>query len=139
MQSGNKWMGASLVATLVLGAGAGVLVDRLVLLPGTSSRAAADAGTNRDDHDQRRRRFRDRLHQELHLSVEQQGKLDEVLNANHDIAERFWDDSRRQYEDLRLTFRQDIRALLTDEQRARFDEMVAAIDERRARERRDSR
>jgi Spy/CpxP family protein refolding chaperone len=127
-------MGATLIATLVLGIGAGVLMDRLVLLPGTAVPAEADAGAQRSDHDQRRQRFRDRLRDELHLTPEQQTKLAEVLDKNHDVAERFWQDSRRQYEDLRKTFRQDIRALLTDEQRARFDEMVAAYDERRARE-----
>lgn len=132
-------MGATLVATLVLGIGAGVLVDRLLILPGTAARAEADAGAQRSDHDQRRQRFRDRLRDELHLTAEQQSKLAEVLDANHDVAERFWEDSRRQYEDLRKSFRQDIRALLTEEQRVRFDEMVAAYDARRAREHHDDR
>lgn len=123
----RKWIGASLVAALLLGVGLGVIVDRFVIIPSI----AGDASAPQDRHEDRRRKFRDRLRSELELSPEQQARLDEVLDRNHDTAERFWSESRQRFDELRVTFRSDIRELLTEEQSAKFDRMLAEHDERR--------
>jgi hypothetical protein len=126
----NRWKTVTLGAMLVLGLGAGVLVDRFLLLPSV----AGDVDRGHERHEDRRKRFRDRLKQELDLSPEQEARLDEVLTRNHETAERFWSESRREFDELRKAFRQDIRELLNDEQQAAFARMLAEYDERRRRD-----
>jgi hypothetical protein len=123
----RKWIGATLFAALLLGVGVGVLLDRFVLLPSV----AGDVSPRRGRHEDHGRKFRARLHEELALSAEQQARLDEVLGRNHEIAERFWKESRERFDDLRVTFRADIRELLTAEQVVKFDRLLAEHDEKR--------
>jgi len=136
----TKWVGITLAAVLVLGIGAGVLVDRFLLLATVESAISPDA--NREErHDDRAKRFRARLQEELDLTDEQKGRLDEVLARNHETAEQFWRDSRTRFDELRMTFREDIRSLLSPDQKVKFDELLAKHDkERQARpESRDDR
>jgi Spy/CpxP family protein refolding chaperone len=123
----NRWKNLTLAAILVLGVGAGILVDRFVLLPSVTG----DAVRPRPTHEERGRRFRDRLKQELDLTAEQEARLEEVLTRNHETAERFWSDSRAQFDELRKAFRQDIREVLTEAQQVTFDRMLAEYDEKR--------
>lgn len=130
MDSKTKWVGITLAAVLVLGIGAGILVDRFLLLAKVES--ATNVDSDRDEHhDDHAKRFRTRLQQELDLTDEQRARLDQVLENNHETAERFWEDSRARFEELRMSFRQDIRSLLNPEQRVKFDAMLAKHDKER--------
>jgi Spy/CpxP family protein refolding chaperone len=126
----TKWVGMTLAAVLLLGIGAGVLVDRFLLLATVESATNLDANRegSRDDHV---KRFRARLQEELDLTEEQKGRLDQVLEKNHETAERFWQDSRVRFDELRMTFREDIRSLLSADQKVKFDEMLAKYDKER--------
>lgn len=132
---GNKWMWVTLLATLSIGVAAGVLLDRLVLVPTVSSsdRNARD----RDRHDNHGERLAERLRRELDLSQEQAATLQGVIEGNHEKAHQFWRESRAEFDDLRQQFRDDIRQHLTDEQRVRYDRLLAEIDARRESERRE--
>lgn len=130
----RKWMGVTLVATLLIGVGAGILVDRFLL--GTTA-FGADVESRRGRHEDHTRRMVERLESRLDLSEDQVAQLAEVMGKHHDTARRFWADSRAEFEQLRQQFRRDIRGLLTDEQQVRFDEMVQEYEQKRKNRDRD--
>ncbi|MGH9461685.1 MAG: hypothetical protein ACRD1X_10745 [Vicinamibacteria bacterium] len=119
----RKWIWASLLSTLIVGMGMGVAMDRLVL----------DRDARGGDRRGRVSGLAERLNNELRLTPEQQTKVEAALTANQERAREFWRESQTAYETLRNEFRQDIRTLLTPEQRARFDEMIRRGDDRRRR------
>ena len=127
--SAKKWMGVTLLATLVLGMGAGILIDRFVLASTLHSRDVDRRGGG--DHRDRGRRMVERLRSGLDLTDDQAARLEEVMNENHETAHEFWKNSRQEYEALRKQFRADIRELLTDDQQVKFDAMVAEYDAKR--------
>lgn len=126
----TKWMWVTLASVLLLGVGAGVLLDRFVLMSTALSSSAAER-ERPERHRDRGGRFLARLTEDLNLSSEQRAALEGVLSRNHERAHEFWQQSRREFDELRRTFRADIRALLTPEQKPRFDEMLAEYDARR--------
>ncbi len=115
----RKWMWVVLGLTLLSGVGLGVALDRLVLDPAMESRGQSH------DRGEHRMRYVQRLERELGLSPEQKVQLEEALEAHGDKARECRDDARSEYAKLRERFRDDVRALLTPEQRDRFDEMLA--------------
>lgn len=136
MSAARRWMWATLLVTLVTGAGLGVLVDRLVLLPTVHS-SARDGSDRRGEHREHGRRLMETLRAELELSEDQAAALEEVMSANHETARSFWRESRREFDTLRQRFRSDIRALLTEEQNERFDRLLAERDARHQERERD--
>jgi Spy/CpxP family protein refolding chaperone len=130
MESKKKWVGITLAAVLLLGIGVGVLVDRFLLLATVESATNVDSGSE-GNHEDHAKRFRARLQQELDLTGGQTAQLDQVLEKNHETAARFWQDSRTRFDELRMSFREDIRSLLNPEQRVKFDEMLAKHDKER--------
>lgn len=128
MRPANRWMWATLAATLALGVGLGIFVDRVVLERAVHSDSVDVSPRRHDDHV---RPFREHLQQVLDLSPEQREALEVVLAKNHEIAREFWEASRRDFDTLRQQFRRDIRAVLTEEQTVRFDRMLAERDARR--------
>lgn len=128
MTSAKKWMGVTLVTTLVIGMGAGILLDRLVLVPTVDSRTSDSERSGERRHRDRGHRMGERLHSRLGLTDEQVARLEEVMSENHETARQFWRNSREEFETLRQQFRADIRELLTEEQRVAFDEMVAEYE-----------
>ena len=148
MASAKKWMGVTLVATLVIGMGAGVLVDRFLLastltgLTGSTvhSRARGVDRSRGGEHSERGRHMVERLRSGLDLTDDQAARLEEVMNRNHETAHQYWKNSRQEYETIRQQFRADIRELLNEEQQGKFDEMVAEYEAkgRRDREKRRS-
>jgi len=119
----GKWMWASLCLTLIVGMGAGVAVDRLLL----------DRDGRDGDRRERGDRLVTRLTRELQLTSEQQAAVEAALVSNRERARQFWDESQTAFETLRKEFRQEIRALLNPEQQERFDDMEQREDERRGR------
>jgi Spy/CpxP family protein refolding chaperone len=111
------WMVLGL--TLLSGVGLGVALDRLVLDPAMESRGQSH------DRDEHRRRYVLRLERALDLSPEQKAGLEEALEAHGKKARECREDARSEYAKLGERFREDVRALLTPEQRDRFDEMLA--------------
>ena len=127
----RKWMWVTLLLTLVLGISLGILLDRFVLNTGEN-----DSGSN---HDRRSRseRFIERLDNELNLSPEQKASLENVLDANREKADAFWEETRNSYAELRKEFREDIRALFAPEQQKLYDEMLAVEDAKRKKHRQE--
>ncbi len=76
------------------------------------------------------------LTHELDLTAEQQQQLGVILDETASNYESIRDRVRPEYDQVRQTSRDKIRAILTLEQKARFEELVRQMDEERARRRR---
>ena len=123
----RKWMSVTLLATLFIGVGAGILVDRFLLGPtafGADFERRSGRGGDHRDHGRH-------MVKRLDLKSDQVAELEAVVNRHHETARAFWKDSRSQFETLRVQIRRDIRELLTEEQKVEFDTMVAEYESTR--------
>lgn len=105
------------ISMVVVGAVLGIVADRVVL----RERLAREW---RDP-----RSMRDRLAEELQLDAAQRAKFDTILDARNRRYDSLMAPVRPVLDSVGTAARQEIQALLTPEQRTRYDEM------RRARER----
>ena len=79
----------------------------------------------------------DWLNRELKLTPDQQKQLEAILDETAGGYRAIRERVGPEYEQVRQAGREKIRAILTPEQRAKFEELVRAIDEERARHRRE--
>ena len=77
------------------------------------------------------------LTHELNLSAEQQQQLGPILDETAANYEAIRERVRPEYDQVRQQSREKIRAILTPEQKARFEELVRQMDEERGRRRRE--
>ncbi|MGH9814256.1 MAG: hypothetical protein ACRD4T_14080, partial [Candidatus Acidiferrales bacterium] len=77
------------------------------------------------------------LTNELKLSAEQQQQLGPILDETATSYEAIRERVRPEYDQVRQQSRDRIRAILTPEQKARFEELVQQMDEERARRHRE--
>jgi len=146
-------MWSSLSLALVVGVCLGVIADR-VLLDGRPVFADAESAPRKapplwficdergalDIEDEPgylySERFRARLleglAEELGLDAEQYQEVEAFLEERRHGAHEFWESSRHAYCDMRDGFRHDLRALLDDAQKVRFDALNAEIDRHQA-------
>lgn len=68
----------------------------------------------------------DQLTKELSLTPEQQKTLGSVLDRRRESMTYLWKDGFRRYQAVRDTSRNEIRAMLTDEQRAKYEAWLEA-------------
>lgn len=72
------------------------------------------------------------LKQELSLTDEQSGRVQEIIDEMREKHGEIHDSSDQQHAAMRESTRDQIREVLTDEQRERFEAMVEGFDKRRA-------
>jgi len=82
---------------------------------------------------ERRARRVHELTQELGLSSDQAKQLDGILEQWHGKVKAIHDQSNAQIEQLRQTGRDQIRGVLTPEQKPKFEEFLRKLDEERKR------
>ncbi len=70
------------------------------------------------------------LAQALSLSADQEDKLKTIIHQSRERYRALSMQVRPQYDTIRSETRQEIRQILTDEQKARFEKIVQEIDER---------
>ena len=70
---------------------------------------------------------------ELGLTAEQSAKVDAIIHATHDEMKSVRDKCESDVEGLRLKARDQIRLVLTDEQKPKFEQMVQRTDAERKR------
>ena len=86
----------------------------------------------RDGHGPRgRARLMEQLTQDLSLTAEQQKQLDAILAETQKKYEVLYEPVRAQADLVRQQGRENIRAILTPEQRTKFEEVLRRIDEER--------
>jgi hypothetical protein len=147
-------MWSSLSLALLVGVGLGVIADR-VLLSGLPVFADAEAAPEKkapplwficDDRGSLdieeepgylyNKRFRAKLLEglgdELGLTPEQHAEVEAFLEERRHGAHEFWESSRHAYCDMRDGFRHDLRAMLDEEQKHRFDHLMSEIDRHQA-------
>lgn len=77
------------------------------------------------------------LDRELKLTPEQRRQLEAILDETAAGYRAIRERVGPEYEQVRQAGREKIRAILTPEQRAKFEELVRAIDEKRAKHRQE--
>jgi hypothetical protein len=148
----KTWMWSSLSLALVVGVGLGVIADRVLLdRPVFADAEAApkkapplwficdDRGSLDIEeepgylYNQRfRAKLLEGLSEELGLTPDQHAEVEAFLEERRHGAHEFWENSRHSYCDMRDGFRHDLRAMLDDEQKARFDHLMAEGDRHQA-------
>jgi hypothetical protein len=145
-------MWSSLSLAILGGVGLGIIADRVLLADAAFADAKAapqkasplwficDQRGSLDIEDEPgylyNKGFRDQLleglSKELGLAPAQHAEVEAFLEERRHGAHEFWENSRHAYCDIRDGFRHDLRAMLDDEQRLRFDSLMAQIDEHQA-------
>jgi len=129
MMSNRKAL-AFLLAVFVLGAAAGVLGTMWATRTGL---AATSGGPSKFT----KQGAMEWLTNELKLSAEQQQQLGPILDETATGYEAIRERVRPEYDAMRQQGRDQIRAILTAQQKTRFEELVQQIDEERARRHRE--
>ena len=109
------------VAVFALGCVTGAALDGLY-----HSRAGSRSGRGRDDEEHFAR-----MRRELNLTDEQAAKVRAVLDETRNEYKQLRSELRPRFEEPRLRARSRIRELLSDEQRQKFDAVVAQRDAER--------
>lgn len=115
------WFGAFVLLVFVMGLAAGIAVDRY-------TRARPEPPFGRGPLGGRPPAAAvlvERLDRELNLSADQQRQLESVLQRNRQRMQAFQASTREEFETLRRELDAEIRAILTPEQRAKFDERAS--------------
>ncbi|HXE74242.1 MAG TPA: hypothetical protein VNN18_01220 [Candidatus Xenobia bacterium] len=126
----NRRAIAYLFLVFVLGAALGVLGTLWAGRTGWAAPGAPPSMRNKQDASEW-------LTRELNLSADQQRQLGVILDETAAQYEAIRDRVRPEYDQVRQQGRDKIRAILTPEQKARFEELVRQMDEERARRRRE--
>ncbi len=125
----RAWALALLVAVFLLGGLAGAVGDRML-----SSDSAAPTEGRRGSDRERKRDYLDWLSEELGLSEEQQAQVRAIAERHRDQVSALWREMRPRFEELQAQARSEIRAVLTEEQQAAYDDL---LQEQRNRHQRD--
>lgn len=119
------WIILSLIVVFIAGVVCGVLIDKNML--------------NKRKHDSRRRsstRFPtlEMMAEELSLSAEQQAQIREIFHNNEERFKSLRKDMDNRLSDIRKQLLTDIKSVLTDEQRAKFEAMIEKYRSQRKQE-----
>jgi uncharacterized membrane-anchored protein YhcB (DUF1043 family) len=142
MSSTWRWRVTAIAMVIIAGASVGVLADRMLHrepaettrprsgaiwfdcakqpTPPGEARAEIDAG--------RARRIAD-IQQELDLDPTQVEDLRATMERHGTLAHDFWDRTRIDYCQMRDQLRDDVRALLHEDQQPKFEQRLRRIDE----------
>lgn len=100
---------------------------------GYARRSVAAAASPQLPEPERRAKRVAELTQELSLSNEQAKQLDAILLEWHGRVKAIHDESDAQIDQLRQKGREQVRAILTAEQKPKFEEFLKKLDEERKR------
>jgi hypothetical protein len=119
------WIILSLIVVFIAGVICGVLIDRNML--------------NKRKHDSRRRsstRFPtlEIMAEELALSAEQQAQIREIFHNNEDRFKSLRKDMDKSLKDIRSQLLLDIKSVLSEEQKSKFEAMIEKYRSQRKRE-----
>lgn len=119
------WILLSMIVVFIAGAAAGILIDKNML--------------DRQKHDSRRRsstRFPslEIMAEELALSSEQQARIREIFHNNEERFKGLRKDMDTRLSEIRAQLLTDIKSVLTDEQKVKFDAMIEKYREQRRRD-----
>jgi Spy/CpxP family protein refolding chaperone len=111
------WFGVFVIVVFALGAAAGVVADRYGVFGRRPFRPGMMRGGPPNPS-----QIADRMSRELGLSDAQRAQLEEIFRRNGDRLEQFRHETGSRFETLRKQLDAEIIAILTPEQRAKFEE-----------------
>jgi DNA anti-recombination protein RmuC len=119
------WIILSLIVVFIAGVICGILIDKNML--------------NKRTHDSRRRsstRFPtlEMMAEELVLTSEQQAQIREIFHNNEERFKNLRQDMDKRLSDIRAQLLTDIKSVLTDEQKTKFEAMIDKYKSQRKRE-----
>jgi Spy/CpxP family protein refolding chaperone len=117
------WVGA----VFVLGAALGGMLGYL-----TAHHSASAANPPLSEPERRARRV-EQITRELSLTPAQSQQLDTILKERHAESKTIHDQSDLQIEQIRQKGREQVRAILTPEQKPKFEELLKRLDQERKR------
>jgi Spy/CpxP family protein refolding chaperone len=112
------WFVLFLVVVFGLGAAAGVVADRY----GAFARARPFGPGMSRGGPPRSAQIAERMSRELELSASQRAQLEEIFRRNGDRLEQFRRETGARFDALRRQMDSEISAILTPEQRTKFEE-----------------
>jgi Spy/CpxP family protein refolding chaperone len=119
------WIVLSLIVVFIAGVICGVLIDKNML--------------NKPKHDSRRRRSTrfptiEIMAKELSLSSEQQAQIKEIFQNNEERFKSLRKDMDNSLKEIRAQLLTDIKSVLSDEQKTKFEAMIEKYRSQRKRE-----
>ncbi len=126
-----RLLGATLLAAVFVGgAFSGAAVDRMIASGAGAAQPPAepDRREGRDEH-------RGYIFEQLDLAPEQRARIDAVLEHRRAQMDTFWIEARPRLRSIVDSAREDIREVLTPEQRAEYDRLRAEHEAAKERER----
>ncbi len=123
MLNRSKSLAASLlVATFLLGVAVG----------GVALAAWGDRGDERERPPRERPSYADILERELSLTTAQRESVDVILARQQQTMTALWTEIGPRFDSLRVEIRDEISQLLSEEQQAKYQDMIARSERRRA-------
>lgn len=113
-----------LVVTFALGATAGSLGYYLF------EKKAAAVGDRGGNPRNAPRHLADEMAEGLNMDAAQKEQLHDIIGRSRERYRKLSDQFRPQYEAIRKETRQEIRQILREDQKARFEEIITRIDDR---------
>jgi len=104
------------------------LTFALGMLAGGAATMAADRTGHRRGDPYSPTSYASRLAGDLGLAPDQEAKVVEVLERHQPIMDSIWSQVGSQFDAERQNLRRDIRALLTSDQQAKYEAMLARLD-----------
>ena len=123
---------AILALTLVAGVAAGFAMDRAVLRPEDGSPPPRAGERDGDRGGPGRGRYESMLYDQLELTAEQRAQIDSAIERGRRETDAYWARVEPEMRSIVDSTRSRIRAVLTAEQRARYDSL--RTERRRMRE-----
>ncbi len=117
----KMWALALLVGVLLLGGAAGAAADRVL-----ADETACSTADSRGD----RGSYLDWLAAELDLTDEQRAQAETTVERHRERISALWREVRPRFEQMKAELRQEIQDGLTQEQQARYDELLKSQPKR---------
>ncbi len=119
------WIILSLIVVFIAGVISGVLIDKNMLNKRT-----------RDSHRRSSTRFPtlEMMAEELALNTEQQAQIREIFHNNEERFKSLRNDRDKRLSDIRTQLLTDIKSVLTNEQKVKFEAMIEKYKSQRKRE-----
>ncbi len=134
------WAIGFLAVVLLLGGVSGAALDRAFVRRAETAESARRREARegrRDTSRDRRQGYLNWLSSELDLTQEQRTQVQAIVESYHDQVSALWRETNPRFEELKSQVRSEIRELLDEEQKAKYQALLDRQAERRRHNRED--
>ena len=136
------WAIGFLAVVLLFGGVSGAALDRAFVRRAETAerqRRSDDREARRDGARDRRQGYLSWLSSELTLTTEQQTQVQTIVEGYHEQVSALWRETNPRFESLKSQVRAEIREVLDEEQKAKYQALLEKQAERRRNNREDDR